>query len=453
MYALRLRFLAMLLPTFPAVSGPRDSNPWSLLSRISFLFSLPRFSQLDGTFRDDIADYLDESGAPTFAELKTFAQTEFAKGIFVESYIHGSSAPTEALLYTDIILNAFSQVAPSAETASTHGAGSARAPTLDFTDASALSSFVLHNPQGKPAKLVCSSFPEPRRLRFGPLPTAGEYRGGSSLVQVPTANPDDTNSAILTSYQLVDVPSAPMDSPNAVSEDSIRAYVLSELLALAAKDACFNTLRTQEQLGYVAYCQMARTQQSNSFNFIVQGSKIEDDPAFYDTRIENFIRVFHSNLTDMSAANYSTLNSTMYALKTAPPLTMVEAAAAQWRQVIEHTYVWNQRLREAAALGTVGKADLIALYATSMLPPGPPEANAQASTLTSKPRSKIAIEFWGKGKYMRVINDPNIPAYNHTLATTAPLRASAEVKSFRDALGFPESSLRWGSGYACDAAV
>ena len=50
-------------------------------------------------------------------------------------------------------------------------------------------------------------------------------------------------------------------------------YVLTRLLGLMMREPCFNYLRTQQQLGYVASCFDEEYKDIVTFNILVQGSR------------------------------------------------------------------------------------------------------------------------------------------------------------------------------------
>ena len=56
-------------------------------------------------------------------------------------------------------------------------------------------------------------------------------------------------------------------------------FVLATLLGLMMREPCFNYLRTQQQLGYVASCFEEEFKTIMVFNILVQGSR-EDAGAF-----------------------------------------------------------------------------------------------------------------------------------------------------------------------------
>ncbi|OWR46486.1 putative metalloprotease, partial [Danaus plexippus plexippus] len=67
----------------------------------------------------------------------------------------------------------------------------------------------------------------------------------------------------------------------------VRQNVVLELLAQALSEPCFHVLRTQEQLGYIVFSGIRRSNGVQGLRVIVQSDR---HPAYLEDRIENFIR-------------------------------------------------------------------------------------------------------------------------------------------------------------------
>jgi insulysin len=97
--------------------------------------------------------------------------------------------------------------------------------------------------------------------------------GKEFVSQTKGLNKNDENSAIFNWFQV-----APMNN--------LKKSVLLDLVAEMLSEPFFDTLRTKEQLGYIAWSGTRTSQGIAGFRTIVQSTV--KDPAGLDARIENF---------------------------------------------------------------------------------------------------------------------------------------------------------------------
>jgi insulysin len=76
-----------------------------------------------------------------------------------------------------------------------------------------------------------------------------------------------------------------------------RLLLMSQML----DEPCFNTLRTQEQLGYIVGSGMMVMNTVQGFRILIQSEK---DCAFLEKRIDNFLINFEKELEEMSEGDF-----------------------------------------------------------------------------------------------------------------------------------------------------
>jgi hypothetical protein len=167
--------------------------------------------------------------------------------------------------------------------------------------------------------MLCTEFPLPRRLKR-PAQTAADLRPPISdttatvvvkpeaynmiRYRAPTYVASDPNSALLLSVQaappmpigggavaraLARAASGPASaatpgvSPSAVAASALGQHVLTEMAAELMKEACFHTLRTQQQLGYVVMCGTGVAGGPRTFNVMIQVRPHQETCAWFAT--------------------------------------------------------------------------------------------------------------------------------------------------------------------------
>lgn len=175
-----------------------------------------------------------------------------------------------------------------------------------------------------------------------------------------------------------------------------------------------------------------------------QGAKANQDPAYYDERIEAFLTNFRTTLSQMGAKEFATLIDTLVSARERPVLTLREAAGRDWLQVTDHTYFWNVQLAEIAALKNLTHQELLDFYTTRVFAPAELPA-PESESEEGKARRKTKVELWGKDK------TPHAPSgvANEVLARTwSGLSLLNNTRSWQDE-GKMWPPRAWTSGYAC----
>uniref|UniRef100_K3W5F3 Insulin-degrading enzyme n=1 Tax=Globisporangium ultimum (strain ATCC 200006 / CBS 805.95 / DAOM BR144) TaxID=431595 RepID=K3W5F3_GLOUD len=179
-------------------------------------------------------------------------------------------------------------------------------------------------------------------------------------------NPDNLNSSICTLYQ--------------VQEESMELRARLELFAHIFKEPCFNQLRTQEQLGYLVFSGLMRTEGIEYFRILIQSNVAS--PVLLDQRIELFVASFRDLLATMVPETWQKqINAVVKALLEKPKRESEECMRF-WREIANETFVFDRRQRVAALVATLHKNDLLEFFDTYI-------------AVSGSKRSKLSVCLYG----------------------------------------------------------
>jgi insulysin len=157
---------------------------------------------------------------------------------------------------------------------------------------------------------------------------------------------ENLNSAVCALFQL--------------DTESLELRATLELFAHIAKEPCFNTLRTQEQLGYLVFSGIMRTEGVEYFRVLIQ-SKVAS-PALVDQRVELFLVGFRQLLAQMTAREWAQhVNAVVKALREKPKRESEECMRA-WREIANETYCFDRREQVASRIATLHIADILDFF-------------------------------------------------------------------------------------------
>lgn len=200
-----------------------------------------------------------------------------------------------------------------------------------------------------------------KKARIVQLRDATEY-----LFQRKEWNADNLNSSICSLYQ--------------IQEESMPLRARLELFAHIFKEPCFNQLRTQEQLGYLVFSGIMRTEGIEYFRVLIQSNVAS--PALLDQRIERFVVSFRDVLATMPHEIWQKQVNAVVKSLVEKPKRESEEAMRFWREIANETYVFDRRQRVAALVATLHPSDLIEFF------------DAYIAVGGSK-RSKLSVHLYG----------------------------------------------------------
>ncbi|XP_039761918.1 insulin-degrading enzyme [Pararge aegeria] len=144
-----------------------------------------------------------------------------------------------------------------------------------------------------------------------------------------------------------------------------RDNVTLELLAQALSEPCFHALRTQEQLGYIVFSGVRRSNGVQGLRFIVQSDR---HPAYLEERIEKFIEGSQDYLEKMTEEEFLKHRAALAAQKLERPKRLSGKASQLWNEITAQVYNFDRPRVEVDELNTVTKQDLIEFFKKHVSP-------------------------------------------------------------------------------------
>ncbi|CAG9574977.1 unnamed protein product [Danaus chrysippus] len=145
----------------------------------------------------------------------------------------------------------------------------------------------------------------------------------------------------------------------------VRQNVVLELLAQALSEPCFHVLRTQEQLGYIVFSGIRRSNGVQGLRVIVQSDR---HPAYLEDRIENFIQGSQEYLENMTDEEFMKHRSSLAAQKLEKPKRLATRASQMWSEITAQVYNFDRMHVEVEELNTVTKDELLEFYKKHISP-------------------------------------------------------------------------------------
>ncbi|XP_071494745.1 insulin-degrading enzyme-like [Diadema antillarum] len=137
--------------------------------------------------------------------------------------------------------------------------------------------------------------------------------------------------------------------------------MLLELFCQIVSEPCFNMLRTKEQLGYLVFSGVRRSNGVQGLRFIIQSERA---PAYLDSRIEAFLASMESYLEEMSEEAYQKHVTALAVKRSEKPKQLREEAFRHWTEVTSKQYNFERVETEVSFLKSITKDDLLTFYRT-----------------------------------------------------------------------------------------
>ncbi|PAV61778.1 hypothetical protein WR25_21372 [Diploscapter pachys] len=125
------------------------------------------------------------------------------------------------------------------------------------------------------------------------------------------------------------------------------------------KETAFNTLRTNEQLGYTIWTSSRMHNGTLGLDVIVQGPK-DPDPVL--SRIENFIETFQAKLKSMGEAEFNEHKEALICCLLEKPKTLNTRNDRIWNEIDCQQYDFEKNEDEATFLKTITKDQVLDYY-------------------------------------------------------------------------------------------
>ena len=210
-----------------------------------------------------------------------------------------------------------------------------------------------------------------------------ELRDGLGCRPLPSTTCTDIRCAVLpvgAATVRLDSLAAAGDSNTLVTNyyqagpGSLRQHAALEAAVLMMEEPVFDTLRTQEQLGYSVSMTLRNTygvlglrclEYSYGctiniyyliFSVTVNTQATKFTAEHVDTRIEEFFRQFLAEQLTEKAVNDAT--AALAKLKLRADVTLEEEVGRNWQEITSREFVWCRAEREAAILADLGLAEI-----------------------------------------------------------------------------------------------
>nr|CAB3255240.1 insulin-degrading enzyme [Phallusia mammillata] len=131
------------------------------------------------------------------------------------------------------------------------------------------------------------------------------------------------------------------------------------LLGQIMSEPCFNMLRTKEQLGYIVYSTVSRSNGVHGLKVVVQS---ERTPEYLEGRVEAFIELTEKLLEEMESAEFTRHVAALVSHILEKPKKLSTESLKHWIEIISEQHHFNRPEVEANHLRTVTKQDLQDFY-------------------------------------------------------------------------------------------
>jgi len=149
--------------------------------------------------------------------------------------------------------------------------------------------------------------------------------------------------------------------------EKIKALTMA--LASIADPLFYESLRTEQQLGYVIQCSARSREAVHSIVFLVQSNRPDADAEFLTQRIENFLSQTLAQALVNQQTNVQSYIDGLAANLLQKPQSFGEDVARDWEEVVAETYFWLRRQSLAQAIRKITLSDLENFYRNSIIGP------------------------------------------------------------------------------------
>lgn len=138
-----------------------------------------------------------------------------------------------------------------------------------------------------------------------------------------------------------------------------RNNVLLDLVAHILQEPASDILRTKEQLGYIVFTGVRRTNGVQGFRIIVQSTR---HPIYLNERVEAFLKTMKSTLENMDEEEFKTHVEALAVSKLEKPKSLSELSSRFWCEIMIQEYNFDRRNTDVAMLRTLTKQDVMEFF-------------------------------------------------------------------------------------------
>ncbi|XP_069679683.1 insulin-degrading enzyme isoform X2 [Periplaneta americana] len=143
------------------------------------------------------------------------------------------------------------------------------------------------------------------------------------------------------------------------SLQSTHTNMLLELLVQLINEPCFNILRTKEQLGYIVFSGIRRSNGVQGLRVIVQSDR---HPSYVDQRVEAFLAKMEDYISEMTSEEFDRHKEALAAQRLEKPKKLSVLSARFWSEITSQQYNFDRANIEVAHLRNLQKQDILDFY-------------------------------------------------------------------------------------------
>ncbi|KAL0124001.1 hypothetical protein PUN28_006072 [Cardiocondyla obscurior] len=144
-----------------------------------------------------------------------------------------------------------------------------------------------------------------------------------------------------------------------VGLQSTESNMLLELLAQIIVEPCFNTLRTKEQLGYIVFSGVRKTNGAQGLRVIVQSDR---HPQYVEKRINAFLDSMLEHISTMPEEQFEEHKKAVATLRLEKPKMLSARCSLYWNEIASQQYNFDRVNIEVAYLKTITQEQLLNFY-------------------------------------------------------------------------------------------
>eukprot|EP01134_Creolimax_fragrantissima_P007370 CFRG7370T1 len=193
--------------------------------------------------------------------------------------------------------------------------------------------------------LPSSLFPMERVLVIEP---------GTWIYRIPNNNPTDDNNSVENYYQ--------------IGPETLRGRVMLELLEMILFEPCFDYLRTKRQLGYDVGCEYRNTHGILGFSIRVLSRSRKYTVEHVAECMEEFLVYAADVIRTLDENDFQEHVDALQAENLRPDIGLQGEVDRNWKELMQHSDLFDRYLIEAEVLRTVSKAELLEWHMRYLLP-------------------------------------------------------------------------------------
>lgn len=140
---------------------------------------------------------------------------------------------------------------------------------------------------------------------------------------------------------------------------TMKEYCLVEMLLMLMEEPLFDTLRTQEQLGYDVSCTVRDTFGILGFSIAVNSQIDKHTVSHVENRITNFLHNFINTLREMPEEEYNEALESLIKIKQCSDIHLSEEVKRNWEEITSCEYAFDRLEREVQHISNIKKDEVL----------------------------------------------------------------------------------------------